>query len=62
VSADEPAIEAIALSKTYRGGVRALAELDLRVEHGEVFGFLGPNGRGQEHDDPPPPRPDPADG
>ncbi|HEY7380666.1 MAG TPA: ABC transporter ATP-binding protein [Gaiella sp.] len=42
-----PAIEAVGLSKTYRGGVEALVGLDLRVEHGEVFGFLGPNGAGK---------------
>jgi ABC-2 type transport system ATP-binding protein len=42
-----PAIETVALSKTYPGGVRALSGLDLRVEHGEVFGFLGPNGAGK---------------
>jgi ABC-2 type transport system ATP-binding protein len=42
-----PAIEIVGLSKTYRGGVLALAGLDLRVEHGEVFGFLGPNGAGK---------------
>ena len=45
--ADAPAIQTFALSKTYRGGVRALSGLDLRVEHGEVFGFLGPNGAGK---------------
>src|SRR6188472_1307010 len=42
-----PAIQTVSLSKTYRGGVRALYGLDLRVEHGEVFGFLGPNGAGK---------------
>ena len=45
--ADAPAIQTLALSKTYPGGVRALSGLDLRVEHGEVFGFLGPNGAGK---------------
>jgi ABC-2 type transport system ATP-binding protein len=45
--ADVAAIETSALSKTYRGGVRALIGLDLRVERGEVFGFLGPNGAGK---------------
>ena len=44
---DQPALETIALSKTYQGGVRALSGIDLRVEHGEVFGFLGPNGAGK---------------
>jgi ABC-2 type transport system ATP-binding protein len=42
-----PAIETSGLSKTYRGGVRALTDLELRVEQGEVFGFLGPNGAGK---------------
>ena len=45
--AEAPAIETAGLSKTYRGGVRALVGLDLRVERGEVFGFLGPNGAGK---------------
>lgn len=45
--ADAPAIETVGLSKTYAGGVRALAGLDLRVERGEVFAFLGPNGAGK---------------
>ena len=46
-SESSPAIEASGLSKTYRGGVEALAELEMRVEHGEVFGLLGPNGAGK---------------
>ncbi len=41
------ALETSGLSKTYRGGVAALADLDLRVEQGEVFGYLGPNGAGK---------------
>ena len=45
--ASAPAIETAALAKTYPGGVRALAGLDLRVEAGEVFAFLGPNGAGK---------------
>jgi ABC-2 type transport system ATP-binding protein len=44
---DSPAIETVGLSKTYGGTVRALADLDLRVARGEVFGFLGPNGAGK---------------
>ena len=42
-----PAIETVGLSKTYRGGVRALVDLDLEVRRGEVFGYLGPNGAGK---------------
>ena len=34
------------LTKHY-GEVRALVDLDLAVEQGEVFGFLGPNGAGK---------------
>jgi beta-exotoxin I transport system ATP-binding protein len=45
--ADAPAIETRGLSKTYPNGVRALVDLDLRVEPGEIFGYLGPNGAGK---------------
>ncbi len=44
------AIEAIGLTKTYRGkngDVEAVRGVDLHVESGEVFGFLGPNGAGK---------------
>jgi ABC-2 type transport system ATP-binding protein len=45
--AETSAVETFGLSKTYAGGVRALVDLDLRVELGEVFGYLGPNGAGK---------------
>jgi ABC-2 type transport system ATP-binding protein len=45
--AEASAIETQGLSKTYSNGVRALVDLDLRVERGEVFGYLGPNGAGK---------------
>jgi ABC-2 type transport system ATP-binding protein len=45
--AEPPAIETHGLSKTYGSGVRALADLDLSVGRGEVFGYLGPNGAGK---------------
>jgi ABC-2 type transport system ATP-binding protein len=45
--AEAPAIETSGLSKTYPNGVRALVDLDLRVERGEIFGYLGPNGAGK---------------
>lgn len=32
------------LSKIYAGGKTAVADMDLSLEQGEVFGFLGPNG------------------
>jgi ABC-2 type transport system ATP-binding protein len=44
---DTPAIEFDGLSKTYRGGKRALDALTLTVARGEIFGFLGPNGAGK---------------
>jgi ABC-2 type transport system ATP-binding protein len=41
-----PAIETRGLSKSY-GAARGIVELDLRVEAGDIFGFLGPNGSGK---------------
>jgi ABC-2 type transport system ATP-binding protein len=53
-SSFEPAIETRGLSKSYATGHlfwrhrrAALTSLDLRVERGEVFGYLGPNGSGK---------------
>ncbi len=40
------AIRTEGLSKDYGSG-RGLFDLDLAIEHGEVFGFLGPNGAGK---------------
>ena len=41
-----PILELTALSKHF-GGVRAVDELDLTVEEGEIFGLIGPNGSGK---------------
>lgn len=35
------------LSKTYRGGKRAVQDLSLHVEPGEIYGFIGHNGAGK---------------
>src|SRR5450759_364899 len=45
MSSAEPAFRAIALSKAY-GKRLAVDHLDLQVDRGELFGFLGPNGAG----------------
>ncbi len=41
------AIVAEGLVKTFKGGVRALDGVDLRVQQGTVLGLLGPNGAGK---------------
>ncbi|MBL8130997.1 MAG: ABC transporter ATP-binding protein [Anaerolineae bacterium] len=40
-------IQTETLSKTYKGKVQALSQLNLSVNRGEVFGYLGPNGAGK---------------
>ncbi len=42
-----PAIELTGLTKQFGSSVRAVDHLDLRVNHGEVWGLLGPNGAGK---------------
>ena len=41
-----PAIATTGLTKVF-GPIRAVEDLDLRVDPGEIFGFLGPNGAGK---------------
>jgi ABC-2 type transport system ATP-binding protein len=43
----EPAIEVRSLVREFKGGIRAVAGIDLEVAHGEIYGFLGPNGAGK---------------
>jgi len=42
----EPVVEAVELTKTY-DSITAVDKLSLRIEEGEIFGFLGPNGSGK---------------
>jgi ABC-2 type transport system ATP-binding protein len=42
----DPAISAVGLAKRY-GDVSALEQVDIRVQRGEVYGFLGLNGAGK---------------
>jgi ABC-2 type transport system ATP-binding protein len=41
------AIEVTGLEREFKGGVKAVAGIDLEVSPGEVYGFLGPNGAGK---------------
>jgi ABC-2 type transport system ATP-binding protein len=46
--ADAPnGIEVESLVRVFKGGVRAVDGIDLRVAPGEIYGFLGPNGAGK---------------
>ncbi|MEX2080766.1 MAG: ABC transporter ATP-binding protein [Dehalococcoidia bacterium] len=45
--AGDLAIDLAHVSKTYRGRVRALRGIQMRVRRGEIFGLLGPNGAGK---------------
>ena len=42
-----PAISVKNLSKVYESGFEALKNVDLEIEHGEIFALLGPNGAGK---------------
>ena len=41
------AIEIRGLVRDFKGGIRAVAGIDLDVASGEIYGFLGPNGAGK---------------
>jgi ABC-2 type transport system ATP-binding protein len=43
----ELVVRTVGLSKRYRGGALALDRADLRIERGEIYGFLGLNGAGK---------------
>ncbi len=42
-----PILKVSKLSKTYASGHRALADVDLEIQQGEIFALLGPNGAGK---------------
>ena len=44
---DDRSIEVTGLVRAFKGGIRAVDGIDLRVAAGEIYGFLGPNGAGK---------------
>ena len=44
---DTAVIHTSALTKVFAGSIRAVEDLDLSVNQGEIFGLLGPNGAGK---------------
>jgi ABC-2 type transport system ATP-binding protein len=44
---DRHGIQAEQLVRVFKGGIRAVAGIDVRVSPGEIYGFLGPNGAGK---------------
>ncbi|AMK22115.1 MULTISPECIES: ABC transporter ATP-binding protein [unclassified Sphingobium] len=45
--APPPAIEITNLTKDYKGGKRALDNINLSIPRGQIYGLLGPNGAGK---------------
>lgn len=43
----ESILQIAGLNKTYKSGHRALADINLDIERGEIFALLGPNGAGK---------------
>jgi len=44
---DNPILETISLSKTYKKDVKALSDFNLELQSGTTLGLLGPNGAGK---------------
>ena len=40
-------LEIVNLTKTYKGGKKAVDGISMKIEAGDIFGFIGPNGAGK---------------